>query len=54
MQGGASWRSRTCRTALALTALLAAGPAAQAQNYVHPPNLNIETRVPQINPNVAR
>src|SRR5262249_45608848 len=54
MQGGANWRARTSCAALALTALLAAGPAAQAQNYIHTPNLNIETRAPQINPNVAR
>jgi hypothetical protein len=54
MQGAASWRSRTCRAALALTALLVASPLAHAQNFVRPPNLNIGPRVPQINPNVAR
>ena len=54
MQGAASWRSRSCRAALALTALLVAGSAAQAQNFVRPPSLNIGPRVPQINPNVAR
>ena len=54
MAGAANWRSRTSRTALALTALLVAGSGAQAQTYVHTPNLNIETRAPQINPNLAR
>ncbi len=54
MQGAASWRSRICRAALALTALIVAAPAAQAQNFVRPPNLNIGPRVPAINPNVAR
>ena len=54
MQGAASWRSRSCRAALAITALLAVSPAAQAQNFVRPPNLNIGPRVPAINPNVAR
>jgi Subtilase family len=54
MQGAASWRSGICRAALALTALLAAGSAAQAQNFVRPPNLNIGPRAPQINnPNVG-
>jgi Subtilase family len=53
MQGAASWRSRTYRGALALTALLVAVPAAHAQNFVRPPNLNIGPRVPAINPNVA-
>ena len=52
--GAASWRSRTCRAALALGVLLAAGPAAEAQNFVRPPTLNIGPRVPVINPNVAR
>ena len=54
MQGAASWRSWTCRAALALTALLVASPSVQAQNFVRPPSLNIGPRVPQINPNVAR
>ena len=54
MQRAASWRSRSYRAALALTALLVAGPAAHAQNFVRPPNLNIGPRVPTINPNVAR
>jgi subtilisin family serine protease len=54
MLGAASWRSRTCRAALALGAIVAAGPAAQAQNFVRPPNLNIGPRAPVINPNVAR
>ena len=54
MQGAASWRSRSYGAALALTALLAAGHAARAQNFVRAPNLNIGPRVPQINPNVAR
>jgi hypothetical protein len=54
MQGAASWRLRASRAALALTALLAAGSAAQAQNFVRPPNLNIGPRAPQINnPNVG-
>jgi hypothetical protein len=39
---------------VALTALLVAGSVAQAQTYVHTPNLSIGTRAPQINPNVAR
>jgi subtilisin family serine protease len=39
---------------LALAALLVAGSAAQAQNFVRPPNLNIGPRAPQINnPNVG-
>src|SRR6201995_2578276 len=54
MQGAASWLSRSCRAALALTALTAVSPAAQAQNFVRSPNLNIGPRVPTINPNVAR
>jgi subtilisin family serine protease len=53
MQGAASWRSRTCRAALALTALFVVSPAVQAQNFVRPPNLNIGPRAPQINPNVG-
>ncbi len=53
MQGAASWLSRSCRAALALTALIVASPAAQAQNFVRPPNLNIGPRVPQINPHVG-
>ena len=54
MRGAASWRSRTSRAALALTALLVAGSAAQAQNFVRPPNINIGPRAPQINnPNVG-
>jgi hypothetical protein len=54
MQGAASWRLRASRAALVLTALLAAGSAAQAQNFVRPPNLNIGPRAPQINnPNVG-
>jgi subtilisin family serine protease len=39
---------------LALSALLVAGPAAHAQNFVRPPNLNIGPRLPAINPNLAR
>jgi hypothetical protein len=54
MQGAASWRSRAYRTALVLTALLVVSPAAHAQNFVRPPNLNIGPRVPAINPNLAR
>jgi subtilisin family serine protease len=54
MQCAASWRARSYRAVLALTALLVAGAAAQAQNFVRPPNLNIGPRVPTINPNVAR
>jgi subtilisin family serine protease len=55
MRGAASWRSRASRAALMLTALLVAGPAAQAQGFVRPPNLNIGPRAPQINnPNVGR
>jgi hypothetical protein len=54
MQCAASQRSRISRAALALTALIVAAPAAQAQNFVRPPNLNIGPRVPAINPNVAR
>jgi len=54
MLGAASWRSLSCRTVLALTAALAAGSAAQAQNFVRPPNLNIGPRAPVINnPNVG-
>ena len=53
MQGAASWRSRASRAALALTALLVAGSAAYAQNFVRPPNLNIGPRAPQINPHVG-
>jgi hypothetical protein len=54
IQGAASWRSRASRAALALCALLVAGSAAQAQNFVRPPNLNIGPRAPQINnPNVG-
>ena len=54
MLGAASWRSRASCAALALGAFLVAGSAAQAQNFVRPPNLNIGPRVPTINPNVAR
>src|SRR5215813_6666456 len=54
IQAAASWRLRARRAALALTALLVAAPAAHAQNFVRPPNLNIGPRVPTINPNVAR
>src|ERR1700759_4591951 len=54
MLGAASWRSRTSRAALALTALLVAGATAHAQNFVRPPNLNIGPRASQINnPNVG-
>lgn len=53
MQGAASWRSRTSRAALTLTALLVAGSVAHAQNFVRPPNLNIGPRAPQINPHVG-
>src|ERR1700759_3528205 len=54
MQGTASWRSQARRVALTLTTLLVAGSAADAQNFVRPPNLNIGPRAPAINPNVAR
>jgi Subtilase family len=54
MRGPASWRSRSHRAALALTALLVAGPAVHAQNFVRPPNLNVGPRVPVITSNVAR
>ncbi len=54
MLDAASWLSRSCRAALALTTLILVGPAAQAQNFVRPPSLNIAPRVPTINPNVAR
>jgi subtilisin family serine protease len=54
MQGAASRLSRSCRAALALGALIVVSPAAQAQNFVRPPNLNIGPRVPAINPTVAR
>jgi len=54
MQGAASWLSRSCRAALALSALIVVSPAARAQNFVRPPNLNIGPRVPTINPSVAR
>jgi hypothetical protein len=54
MQGAASWRSRASCAALALGALLVAAPAAHAQTYVRPPNLNIGPRAPVINnPNVG-
>ena len=53
MQGAASWRSRTSRAALTLTAVLVAGSVAHAQNFVRPPNLNIGPRAPQINPHVG-
>jgi hypothetical protein len=54
MRGAGSWLSRASRAALALTALLIAGAAAQAQGFVRPPNLNIAPRAPQINnPNVG-
>src|SRR5262249_20824701 len=53
MLGAASWRSRSCRTALALSAVLVAGSAAQAQTMMHTPNLNMPPRVPTINPNVV-
>ncbi len=53
MHGAANWRSRTCRGALALTALLVVSQAADAQNFVRTPNLNIGPRAPQINPNVG-
>src|SRR6201995_1455126 len=54
MQGTASWRSQARRVALTLTTLLVAGSAADAQNFVRPPNLNIGPRAPAINPTVAR
>jgi subtilisin family serine protease len=53
MQCAASWRSRASGAALALGALLVAGPAAQAQGFVRPPNLNIGPRAPQITPHVG-
>jgi subtilisin family serine protease len=53
MQGAASWLSRASCAALTLAALLVAGQAAQAQNFVRPPNLNIGPRAPQINPHIG-
>src|SRR5581483_3777939 len=54
MRSAASWLSRASGAALALGALLVMGPAAHAQSYVRPPNLNIGPRAPVINnPNVG-
>jgi subtilisin family serine protease len=55
----ASWRIETRRVALALTiaALPVAyldGPAAHAQSIMRSPNLDIQSRIPTINPTVPR
>ena len=54
-----SWRIKTRRAALALTAAvlplaLLDGPAVQAQSMMRSPNLNIESRIPSINPTMPR
>ena len=51
-----SWRIKTRRAALAVAALPFAyfdGSAVHAQNIMRSPNLNIESRIPSINPTVA-
>ena len=53
-----NWRTRTRRTALALSAVALpfaalGGPAAHAQSIMRSPNLNIDSRVPTINPTVT-
>src|SRR3954453_24242518 len=49
-------KSRHVATALVIAALAFAyldTPAAFAQNFMHMPNVNIDTRIPTINPNIA-
>ncbi len=54
MLGATNWRSRASCAALTLSALLVVGSAAQAQNFVRPPAINIGPRAPVINnPNVG-
>src|ERR1700704_6430498 len=51
-----SWRIKTRRAALAVAALPFAyfdGSAVHAQNIMRSPNLNIQSRIPSINPTVA-
>src|SRR6266403_347173 len=55
----ANWRVKTRRAALALTVAALpfaylAGPAVQAQSIMRSPNLNIQSRIPTINPTVPR
>src|SRR5258705_4628005 len=54
----ANWRVKTQRTALALTVAALAfaylgGSAVQAQSAMRSPNLNIQSRIPTINPTVV-
>src|SRR5712692_9156392 len=54
----ANWRVRTRRAALALTVAALpfaylGGSAVQAQSIMRSPNLNIQSRIPTINPTVA-
>src|SRR6266403_2643504 len=55
----ANWRVKTRRAALALTVAALpfaylGGPAVQAQSVMRSPNLNIQSRIPTINPSVPR
>ncbi len=53
---GANWRMIARRAALAAVALTLAcfaGTAADAQNFMRSPNLNIGPRIPNIHPNIA-
>src|SRR6266403_1710524 len=55
----ANWRVKTRRAALALTVAALpfaylGGPAVQAQSIMRSPNLNIQSRIPTINPTVPR
>src|SRR6266403_1479832 len=55
----ANWRVKTRRAALALTVAALpfaylGGPAVQAQSVMRSPNLNIQSRIPTINPTVPR
>src|SRR6266436_9400549 len=54
-----NWRVKTRRAALALTVAALpfaylGGPAVQAQSVMRSPNLNIQSRIPTINPTVPR
>src|SRR5882724_11026182 len=54
----ANWRVKTRRAALALTVAALAfaslgGSAVQAQSAMRSPNLNIQSRIPTINPTVV-
>src|SRR5258705_13479708 len=54
----ANWRVKTQRAALALTVAALAfaylgGSAVQAQSAMRSPNLNIQSRIPAINPTVV-